>query len=176
MCWYPPTGDNVYKTFKLRWCFCYFWEYCSCKPFSTVNMTGEKNDIFEIIWCCFRKYCGWRCCCPFWKHCCCMSFNNTSTMKKIWNIANSFIVVAYLILLLILSFNDNRTRKNWKSEDWLILLLLFLFLTILLLLLFQWCNHRHLSNIDCLSFVMCLLLAPVLIVNRLLFFFFCCGH
>ncbi len=33
--------------------------------------------------------------------------------------------------------------------------------------------HRHLSNIDCLSFVMCPLLAPVLVVNRLLFFFFC---
>ncbi len=37
-------------------------------------------------------------------------------------------------------------------------------------------NHRHLRNIDCLSFVMCRLLVPVLIVNRLLFFFFCCGH
>ncbi len=38
--------------------------------------------------------------------------------------------------------------------------------------------HRHLRNIDCLSFVMCRLLAPVLIVNMLLFFFFffCCGH
>jgi len=31
--------------------------------------------------------------------------------------------------------------------------------------------HRHLRNIDCLSFVMCRLLAPVLIVNRLLFLF-----
>ncbi len=41
-----------------------------------------------------------------------------------------------------------------------------------------WLHHRHLRYIDCLSFVMCLLLAPVLIVNRLLFsfFFFCCGH
>ncbi len=37
-------------------------------------------------------------------------------------------------------------------------------------------NHRHLRNIDCLSFVMCLLLAPVLIVIRILFFFFCCSH
>jgi hypothetical protein len=37
-------------------------------------------------------------------------------------------------------------------------------------------SHRHLRNIDCLSFVMCPLLAPVLIVNRLLFFFFCCGY
>jgi hypothetical protein len=37
-------------------------------------------------------------------------------------------------------------------------------------------GHRHLSNIDCLTFVMCPLLAPVLIVNRLLFFFFCCGR
>ncbi len=36
-------------------------------------------------------------------------------------------------------------------------------------------KHRHLSNIDCLSFVMCPLLVPVLIVNRLLFFFFYCG-
>ncbi len=35
-------------------------------------------------------------------------------------------------------------------------------------------NHRHLRNIDCLSFVMCLLLALVLIVIRLLFF--CCSH
>jgi hypothetical protein len=37
-------------------------------------------------------------------------------------------------------------------------------------------RHRHLRNIDRLSFVMCPILAPVLIVNRLLFFFFCCGH
>jgi hypothetical protein len=39
-------------------------------------------------------------------------------------------------------------------------------------------HHRHLRNIDCLSFVMCWLLGPVLIVNRLLFFlfFFCCGQ
>jgi hypothetical protein len=37
-------------------------------------------------------------------------------------------------------------------------------------------DHRHLRNIDCLSFVMCRLLVPVLIVNRLLFFFFHCGH
>ncbi len=38
--------------------------------------------------------------------------------------------------------------------------------------------HRHLRNIDCLSFVMCRLLALVLIVNRLLFFFFFsrCSH
>ncbi len=37
--------------------------------------------------------------------------------------------------------------------------------------------HRHLSNIDFLSFVMCPLLVPVKLVNRLLFFFFffCCG-
>jgi hypothetical protein len=34
-------------------------------------------------------------------------------------------------------------------------------------------NHRHPSNIDCLSFVMSPLLALVLIVKRLLFFFFC---
>ncbi len=32
-------------------------------------------------------------------------------------------------------------------------------------------THRHLRNIDSLSFVMCPLLAPVLIVNRLLFLF-----
>ncbi len=32
-------------------------------------------------------------------------------------------------------------------------------------------NHRHLSNIDCLRFVMCPLLVPVF-----LGFFFCCGH
>ncbi len=42
----------------------------------------------------------------------------------------------------------------------------------------EWYNHRLLRNIDCLSFVMCPLLVPVLIVNRLLFFsfFFCCSH
>ena len=39
-------------------------------------------------------------------------------------------------------------------------------------------NHRHLRNIDCLSFAMWRLIVPVLIVNRPLFFFFffCCGH
>jgi len=37
-------------------------------------------------------------------------------------------------------------------------------------------THRHLRNIDYLSFVMCQLLVSVLIVNRFLFFFFCCGH
>ncbi len=45
-------------------------------------------------------------------------------------------------------------------------------------LLFWFClgyTHRHLSNIDCLRFVMCPQLLPVLIVIRLLFFFFCCG-
>ncbi len=35
-------------------------------------------------------------------------------------------------------------------------------------------NHRHLSNIDCSSFVMCPLL--VLLVIGFFSFFFCCGH
>ncbi len=35
-------------------------------------------------------------------------------------------------------------------------------------------NHRHLSIIDCLNFVMCLLLA--LLALGFFSFFFCCGH
>jgi hypothetical protein len=44
-------------------------------------------------------------------------------------------------------------------------------------LLFQFClgyTHRHLSIIDCLSFVVCPLLAPL--VLYFFSFFFCCGH
>jgi hypothetical protein len=35
-------------------------------------------------------------------------------------------------------------------------------------------NHRHRSNIDCLSFVMCSQLA--MLVIGFFSFFFCCGH